>query len=159
MDFVKKNWAAIALGAIALTGLIFALIQIINYLNIADDFEFGVLAYPLGVFLFFAGLLAASVCKLLSLEKNIIGFILIGTGVLAFIFILIGMLHIWNDNAGMGISLSDMVSGIRSTVGDAEANFLRRWFLNPFIYQMIVMGALPVVVGLKKVFCKCEGKS
>ena len=96
---LKKVWAPIAITIISISGLVFSLIALAN----ANVFRDTVLSTIYGTFMaqsihiaylvFFIGISALMICKIIGISKLYRGYILLATGAIATIFMVLALVH------------------------------------------------------------------
>jgi len=140
MDFVKKNWANILMATLSLVGAIFAIVYLAALSDIFDgeSNSFQMMSNAIGFMIFFLGLLAFFVCKMLPVSKKITAAILMATGLLASIFLIIFL-------AELADSTSDWPSSMSSE---------RNAQIMPALVYLFAFGLLPLVAGAK-MLCAC----
>jgi len=147
MEFLKRNWAALTLAIVSAVGLLLAILALALNGDILGDLDFGAYSAVIGIMLFFLGMCAYFVCKMLGVCGRVRAIILIVTGVLAAVFTFITVIEIATVYSDVPSALRP--SGVRSFL-------MLQWIL--VLALTFVMGVFPIVKGIKKLCGSCKKK-
>lgn len=151
MDFVKKNWAKMAVSLVALVGVVLTTILLFTGpvkfpapTPYADGLYMSNLYSLIAQMLFFVALAAYPILRMFDQTRRVASYVLLGLSVLAALFAILTI-----------TSAMDYVDAMRTLLADNDAQL---WALDSASYakfvNLIVFAALPFVYGLKKVLKK-----
>lgn len=152
MDFVRKNWAKLAISLVALVGIVLTTVLLFTgpvknpaaHLGYAEEMYMSNLYSLIAQMLFFVALAAYPILRMFDQTRTVASYVLLGLSVLAALFAILTI-----------TSAMDYVDFMR---GALVGNDAQLWALDSASYakfvNLIVFAALPLVYGLKKVFKK-----
>jgi hypothetical protein len=119
MEFLKKNWAKILVAVIALTGAVLMLVPTF----IADNITFIGASQTIGIIIFFAGVVAFLILKMIGKTKDYAKYVGLGISILVLTFMSIGLAGFNKDNdkaeGAFGKAYAYFAS-VESTVAEGE---------------------------------------
>ena len=148
MEFLKRNWVALTMAVLSGVALLMLIMALALNGDMLDYIGFMPIAWIVGLILFFAGMIAYFVVKMLGLCARVKAIILIATGALATIFIFLSLIEVWT-------MFSDLPSEF--VTSEMRQGLMMEWV--PLFAIMIIAGLFPLIKGIKKLCCSCKKKN